>query len=55
MKSFVLIGFFFSLSACMVKDGKYVADNAVEEIAEQVVKSETGLDLDFTPATKEGQ
>ena len=40
-------------SGCMIKDGKYVSDNPVEEIAEAVLDSKTGLDIDFTPGTPE--
>ena len=46
--------FLLILSGCMVKDGKYIDDNPVEEIAEAVLDAKTGLDLDFTPASKEG-
>lgn len=31
----------------------YPQDNFVEEIAEQIVQQETGLDLDFSPPTPE--
>ena len=43
------------LSGCMIKHGKYVDDNPIEEIIEQAIKSETGLDLDLTPRSPEKQ
>ncbi len=41
-----------SLNGCSLLK-KYPQDNFLEEIAEQIVKQETGLDLDFSPATPE--
>lgn len=32
---------------------KYPQDNIVEEVAEEVVKAKTGLDIDFSPQTPE--
>lgn len=40
-------------SSCMFKDGKYVDDNIFEEVAESILESKTGLDLDFTPSSQE--
>lgn len=41
------------MASCMFKEGKYVHDNPVEEIGEAALDSKTGLDLDFTPSSKE--
>ena len=41
------------LSSCMIRDGHYIPDNPIEEIGEGILKRETGVDLDFTPATPE--
>jgi hypothetical protein len=32
---------------------KYPHDNVIEEAAEEVIKSETGLDIDLTPSSPE--
>lgn len=32
---------------------KYPQDNIVEEIVEDVIRSETGIDVDLSPATPE--
>ncbi len=37
----------------MIKDGKYIDDNPVEEIAEGVLGAKTGVNLDFTPSSPE--
>jgi hypothetical protein len=37
----------------MFKDGHYIDDNPVEEIAEAVLKDYTGIDVDFTPSSEE--
>lgn len=37
----------------MFRNGHYAQDNIVEEIAEEIVESKTGLDLDFSPDTPE--
>ena len=40
-------------ASCMFKEGKYVQDNMVEEVAEEVLDAKTGIDLDFSPSSKE--
>ena len=49
--------FLLVLTSCglVYKDGKYVSDNPVEEIAEEIIHAETGLNLDVTPGTPEGK
>jgi hypothetical protein len=41
------------LTGCMWKDGRYIPDNPIEEISEDILKHETGIDIDFTPSTPE--
>ena len=41
------------MSSCMFKEGKYVQDNIVEEVAEGLVDTKFGLDLDFSPSSPE--
>ena len=41
------------LFGCMWKDGEYVPDNPVEEIAEGIVDYKLGVDIDFTPGSPE--
>lgn len=43
------------LSSCnfVMKDGKYVDDNPVEEITEAVIQHETGVNVDLTPWSPE--
>lgn len=43
----------FLTSSCMFKDGKYVQDNIVEEVAEELADAKFGLDLDFSPLSPE--
>lgn len=50
MKYLILLLF---LSSCMIKNGKYIPDNPIEEIAEAVLDAKTGINLDFTPSTPE--
>ena len=47
-----IIFFMFFLSSCVaVKE--YKQDALLEEVAEEVIKANTGLDLDLSPASKE--
>lgn len=41
------------LSGCMVKNGQYIDDNPVEEIAEGIVHQQLGVDIDVTPSSPE--
>lgn len=47
---FILLA--MSLSSCVAFKG-FKQDALIEEIAEDVIKAETGLDLDLTPNSKE--
>lgn len=40
-------------TSCMFKDGHYIDDNPVEEIAEAALQGYTGIDVDFTPSSPE--
>jgi hypothetical protein len=43
-----------ALSLCCGCNGySYNSDNVVEEVAEEVVRVETGADIDFSPGTPE--
>jgi hypothetical protein len=59
IKNTIINIFLFSLcllySSCSLffKDGSYVQDNIAEEVVEEVVRVETGLNLDLTPGTPE--
>jgi hypothetical protein len=50
---FVPIVFLLLFSGCVFKDGKYVQDNPVEEIAEAVIDAGLGVDFDLTPGSPE--
>lgn len=56
-KSLILIGIVFCciLSCCSQIEKKLglEEDNIVEEVAEDVIKGRTGLDIDLTPDSKE--
>ena len=41
-----------SLSSCVAFKG-FKQDALIEEVAEDVIKAETGLDVDLTPGSKE--
>ena len=41
------------LSSCEWWNSWYPSDNIVEEIGEQIIKDETGLDLDLSPNSPE--
>ena len=41
------------LSGCMFKNGEYIADNPVEEIAEGIIHQQLGVDVDLTPGSPE--
>ena len=41
------------LSGCMFKDGHYIDDNPVEEIAEGIIDSQLHVNIDLTPSTPE--
>lgn len=49
MKYFLLL---VCLCSCELLK-KYPQDNIIEEIAEDVLKHETGIDVDFSPGTPE--
>lgn len=53
MKNLGSFVFILLLSSCMIKNGHYIDDNPVEEIAEAVIKVETGINIDFTPSSPE--
>lgn len=41
------------LCSCTWWNSWYPADNPIEEIGEQIIKQETGLDLDLSPNSPE--
>lgn len=47
------IAVFFILMGCDWWNSWYPADNPIEEIGEQIIQNETGLDLDLSPNTPE--
>lgn len=40
------------LSSCVAFNG-YKQDALIEEIAEEIIEANTGVEVDFTPASKE--
>lgn len=50
MKKIILL---LLLSGCMFKDGHYIPDNPIEEIAEDVIAAELHVNIDLTPGTPE--
>lgn len=52
-KKWITLFLLFSCTGCAFKDGKYVPDNPLEEIAESVIEKETGINIDLTPKTPE--
>lgn len=44
-----------AVGVCSVYVFKMKHDNPIEETAEAVIKNETGLDVDLTPTSPEGQ
>ena len=55
MKHFIPIIsiFIVTLSSCMFKNGEYINDNPVEEIAEGIIHQQLGVDVDLTPGSPE--
>ena len=48
---FLLLAFLF-ISGCSAFKG-YTPDNPAEEFVEEIIKAETGLDLDLSPGSPE--
>jgi len=55
MKYAFISVFLLSLCSCEWWNSWYPADNIVEEIGEQIIKDETGLDLDLSPNSPESK
>lgn len=55
MKILNVVVFVVLLSGCHAINQRFGLedDNVIEEVAEAVLKKETGIDLDFTPDTPE--
>jgi len=49
----IIVAIAIIIGVASSKIGKLEEDNVIEEIAEEIVESQTGLDLDFTPASRE--
>jgi len=53
MLNFVFLSLLLMCSSCTWLEKNYPQDNIVEEIAEEVLDVETGIDIDFSPSTPE--
>ena len=49
----VLVGLLMLAFWCLVRGGYLREDSVVEEVVEEVLKEETGVDVDLTPGSKE--
>lgn len=50
----ILVAIVVGAAVIGVVSVKYLgSDNAVEEVAEEVIKAETGVNIDLTPSSKE--
>lgn len=49
----IIVGSALAIGLASTYIFKMKEDNAIEEIAEHVVKEQTNIDLDMTPTTKE--